>query len=45
MTFDLATALLNRAGNGNELMAILDSIVADNEQGIVTDTDGTPLIW
>lgn len=45
MTFDLATALLNRAANGNELLAILDSIVADNEQGTVTDTDGTPLVW
>ena len=45
MTFDLATALLNRAANGNELLAILDSIGADNEQGTVTDTDGTPLIW
>jgi hypothetical protein len=45
MTFDLATALLNRAGNGNELMAILDSIATDNEQGTVTDLQGNPVIW
>ena len=45
MTFEIASALLNRAANGADLLAILESIAADNEQGIVTDTDGTPLIW
>jgi hypothetical protein len=30
MTFDLATALLNRASNGNELLQILETIAADN---------------
>jgi hypothetical protein len=29
MTADLATALLNRAANGNELLQILETIAAD----------------
>jgi hypothetical protein len=29
MTADLATALLNRASNGNELLQILETIAAD----------------
>jgi hypothetical protein len=29
MTADLATALLNRAANGNELLQILDTLEAD----------------
>ena len=31
MTFDLATALLNRANTGADLLDILDSIAADQE--------------
>jgi hypothetical protein len=31
MTFDIASALLNRATNGDELLQILDSIAADLE--------------
>ena len=31
MTFDLATALLNRANTGADLLEILDSIAADQE--------------
>jgi hypothetical protein len=31
MTFDIASALLNRATNGDELLLILDSIAADQE--------------
>ena len=35
MTHDLATALLNRAADGTQLLAILDTITADVEtQGI-----------
>jgi hypothetical protein len=35
MTRDLATALLNRAADGTQLLAILDTITADVEtQGI-----------
>jgi hypothetical protein len=29
MTFELASALLNRASNGNELLSILESIASD----------------
>lgn len=32
MTTDIATALLNRAANGNELLQILDTLTADVEQ-------------
>ena len=32
MTADLATALLNRASNGAELLEILESIAADVQQ-------------
>lgn len=45
MTFEIASALLNRAANGNELLAILDSISEDDASGTVTDADGTPLVW
>jgi hypothetical protein len=45
MTFEIASALLNRAANGNDLLQILESIAADNEAGTVTDSDGTPIIW
>jgi hypothetical protein len=31
MTFDLATALLNRANTGADLLEILDSIAANQE--------------
>ena len=35
MTHDLATALLNRAADGTQLLAILDTIATDMEtQGI-----------
>ena len=33
MTIDLATALLNRAANGAELLEILESIAADAQEG------------
>jgi hypothetical protein len=29
MTFEIASALLNRASNGNELLSILESIASD----------------
>lgn len=45
MTFELASALLNRAANGDELLQILEGIAADDRAGTVTDTDGTPIIW
>lgn len=45
MTRDLATALLNRAADGAQLLEILESIAADVESGTVTDADGTPIIW
>jgi hypothetical protein len=45
MTFEIASALLNRAANGEELLQILDSIAADNDAGTVTDSDGTPIVW
>jgi hypothetical protein len=32
MTFELASALLNRAANGNDLLEILDSIAADTQE-------------
>jgi len=31
MTFEIATSLLNRASNGNELLSILDSIASDEQ--------------
>jgi hypothetical protein len=31
MTFEIATSLLNRASNGNELLSILDSIASDDQ--------------
>ena len=31
MTFEIASALLNRANTGADLLAILDSIAADQE--------------
>jgi hypothetical protein len=31
MTFEIASALLNRASNGNELLSILDSIASDEQ--------------
>jgi len=31
MTFEIASALLNRASNGNELLSILDSIASDDQ--------------
>jgi hypothetical protein len=34
MTFEIASALLNRASNGNELLSILESIASDaQDQG------------
>lgn len=45
MTFEIASALLNRAANGDELLQILDSIADENEAGTVTDSDGTPIVW
>jgi len=45
MTHDLATALLNRAADGAQLLEILESIAEDANQGTVTDSDGTPIIW
>ena len=45
MTFEIASSLLNRASNGNELLSILESIASDEQQGTVTDFDGTPIIW
>jgi len=45
MTRDLATALLNRAADGAQLLEILESIATDTEQGTATDFDGTPIIW
>jgi hypothetical protein len=34
MTFEIASALLNRASNGNELLSILESITSDvQDQG------------
>jgi hypothetical protein len=32
MTFEIATSLLNRASNGNELLSILESIASDEQQ-------------
>jgi hypothetical protein len=32
MTFELASALLNRAANGNDLLEILDSIASDTQE-------------
>ena len=37
MTADLATALLNRAANGAELLEVLESITADVEQENIAD--------
>ena len=31
MTFEIASALLNRASNGNDLLRILDSIASDDQ--------------
>jgi hypothetical protein len=31
MTFEIATSLLNRASNGNELLSILESIASDEQ--------------
>jgi hypothetical protein len=31
MTFEIATSLLNRASNGNELLSILESIASDDQ--------------
>jgi hypothetical protein len=33
MTFEIASSLLNRASNGNELLSILESIASDEQQG------------
>lgn len=41
MTFQLAAALLDRASNGNELLEILDGIVADDAADAVTEGEGT----
>ena len=32
MTFELATSLLNRASNGDELLQVLDSIASDAQE-------------
>ena len=45
MTRDLATSLLNRAADGSQLLEILESIAADEQQGTATDFDGNPIIW
>jgi len=45
MTFNLAISLLRQGNNGDQILQILDSIASDNEQGTVTDTDGTPIVW
>jgi hypothetical protein len=45
MTHDLATALLNRADTGAQLLEILESIATDEQEGTATDFDGTPIIW
>jgi hypothetical protein len=45
MTQSLALSLLRQGNNGDQILQILDSIVNDNRQGTVTDTDGTPLVW
>ena len=45
MTRDLATSLLNRAADGAQLLEILESIAEDDNQGSVTDFDGTPIVW
>jgi hypothetical protein len=45
MTLQLASALLNRAANGNDLLRILEGIASDEQSGTVTDFDGTPIIW
>jgi hypothetical protein len=37
MTLDLATALLNRAANGAELLSILDSIADDVAEANIDD--------
>ena len=31
MTFEIASALFNRASNGNELLSILESIASDDQ--------------
>jgi hypothetical protein len=31
MTFEIASSLLNRASNGNELLSILESIASDDQ--------------
>jgi hypothetical protein len=31
MTFEIATSLLNRASNGNDLLEILESIASDEQ--------------
>jgi hypothetical protein len=38
MTFEIATSLLNRASNGNELLSILESIASDDQQGADQDS-------
>ena len=45
MTRELATSLLNRAADGAQLLEILESIAEDDNQGTVTDFDGTPIVW
>jgi hypothetical protein len=45
MTSNLAISLLRRGNNGDEILQILESIASDFEEGNVTDTDGTPIIW
>ena len=37
MTADLATALLNRASNGSELLSILDTIADDVAEANIAD--------
>ena len=38
MTFDLATALLNRANTGADLLRILESIASDDQQEATQDS-------
>lgn len=45
MTQTLAISLLRQGNNGDQILQILESIANDDQQGTVTDSDGTPIIW
>jgi hypothetical protein len=38
MTFEIASALLNRASTGDDLLAILESIASDDQQEATQDS-------